>query len=449
MTATGTHHGVSELGKRAPMLSSAGAGGLARAHPSVPLVIDRWKGYSVLSRLLAPLLLLMLVLATSAANADSPGLAINGIGRVPLPPGPLGARAHSRTQPPDSPVTHDVVGVPLWQSTFNYGGQLWGAAMVGTDPANGSTTTVVPVTIVPLRVTFASDGLVQEYSGMAEELAASALFQPFPWVTGYTQYVDAFRRGDFWPAVTTTSPDYHLLLGAPRIAAVQQLTVPASKGLTVYTPAANRRLGIVEGTWFYNQIKQMVASLQIDPRSLVVFLGYNLEFTYDATTPDACFTTGCLRYAGVHGALDNGPQLRSPQVPRSVNTYVYASFEDPGDLVPPSINFHLAAVSHELLEWANDPIALNAYPNAKFGYTYFASGVPSWSSPYWGGGCSIAYEVADPLDSTGIAVPNGSHYDVFAAAVFQSWFARQSPSTAVLGLYDTGGYFSTYAAACP
>ncbi len=36
---------------------------------------------------------------------------------------------------------------------------------------------------------------------------------------------------------------------------------------------------------------------------------------------------------------------------------------------------------------------------------------------------------------------------LLANAAFLSWFARQSPSTAIGGLYDLGGIFSTYSTA--
>jgi hypothetical protein len=43
----------------------------------------------------------------------------------------------------------------------------------------------------------------------------------------------------------------------------------------------------------------------------------------------------------------------------------------------------------------------------------------------------------------------GSSTDyLLANAAFLSWFARQSPSTGIDGLYDLGGAFNTYSTAC-
>jgi hypothetical protein len=403
------------------------------------------------NRLLVSLVALIAVLAASTAHAGPP-LAIGGTNQFTRPAGPYGSKARSLALPADAPVARDVVTIPRWQSVFQYGGQTWGSLMVGTDPAAGSATTTIPVTIVPLQIRFARDDQVQAMAGMAAELTGSALFQPTPFITGTTQYLDAFRRADFWAQVSTISPDYHVLLGAPTITDTQTLTVPAAKGLTYVFAPANRRYGIADGPWFYEQLKQMVASLRIDPRSLVVFLGYNVDFTWQGT-PDSCFTTGCSSFAGVHGSfIQAGPeQSQSPQPPQSANSFIYASFEDFGDLVPAVFNTHFLTVSHELLEWLNDPVGINVYPNAPFTLTLAASLVPTWTSPYFTRGCSHAYEVSDPLESGApvLGIPNNGRIDLLEGAVFQSWFARQSPSNAVLGLYDTVGAFAGPSTPCP
>jgi hypothetical protein len=153
--------------------------------------------------------------------------------------------------------------VPLWLSPFECSGQQYQALMVGTDPAQGSVTTVVPTVIVPLRLVFARDGSVLDAPGMAQELANSPLFTSVPYVVGTTQYADAHRRADFWSAVATTSPDYHTLLGGPTILPTRTLTVPAALGHTFFSPDANRSFGYVDGQWFSLQVKQLIVSLQI------------------------------------------------------------------------------------------------------------------------------------------------------------------------------------------
>lgn len=56
-------------------------------------------------------------------------------------------------------------------------------------------------------------------------------------------------------------------------------------------------------------------------------------------------------------------------------------------------------------------------------------------------------EVADPIEGFGaLYLPLDQH--LLTDGAFLSWFARQSPSTAIGGLYDLGGIFSTYSTAC-
>jgi hypothetical protein len=139
---------------------------------------------------------------------------------------------------------------------------------------------------------------------------------------------------------------------------------------------------------------------------------------------------------------------------RPVNTYIYAAFLDLGDLVPQFVNVHLQPVSHELLEWMDDPLIFSASPNqfVLSSSSFILLGfVPLWTSPYYHGhGCVNFYEVADPLEegAPGVGVPDSGHIDVFADAVFQSWFARQSPSTAFGGRYDLIGVFQSFSDSC-
>jgi hypothetical protein len=393
-----------------------------------------------MGRVVAVVLLFLLV-GTSAANAAHSPFARGGFdgysGATLVPPGVHGVLTN-RVAPPVGPFPRIFKTVPLWKSTFQYGGQRYGSVMVGTDPAAGSVTTTVPVTIVPLRLTFARDGSVLDYPGMATELAQSSLFTPVPFITGTTQLGDAIRRGDFWHQVSSTSLGYHTLLGSPTIVPTQSWTVPAASGLTYYGAAANRTFGIVEEGWYGQQVKKAIAALNIDPRSLVIFLAYN---TYGSDgTPDSCFTSSCFLFAGVHGALINPPN--------SVNTFVYADFEDFGDEVPAGLNVHFLATSHEVLEWLNDPIVINS-PSDPFSAAWFDSSVPAWTSPYYPNGCSSDYEVADPLESgaPSIGVPDSGNIDLFADAVFQPWFAR-TPSTSINGLYDAIGSLPSYSAPC-
>ena len=95
----------------------------------------------------------------------------------------------------------------------------------------------------------------------------------------------------------------------------------------------------------------------------------------------------------------------------------------------------VSALSHELSEWLNDP----PFTNNK---------VPSWmvpSQPQYG--CSNALETGDPLVGVVFTVHGFSNSHLQDEAFF-SWFARQSPSIAINGLYTYLGTFKTYSPHC-
>ena len=114
----------------------------------------------------------------------------------------VGSNFHERivSQPilPQETLPADALSVPTWASSFTSNGAAFPYTMVGTDPATGSTTTHVPVEIVPLSLDFAANGCVLGDSGMAADIEASPLFTATYLRTGLTQYLDDIQRGSFW-----------------------------------------------------------------------------------------------------------------------------------------------------------------------------------------------------------------------------------------------------------
>jgi hypothetical protein len=90
-------------------------------------------------------------------------------------------------------------------------------------------------------------------------------------------------------------------------------------------------------------------------------------------------------------------------------------------------------LSHEIAEWANDPF--DHYVRVQGTLNFLANPAPVWSSPYYSY-CENILEASDPLEpGLLLTQPVGSStlYGVADATVV-SWFARQSPSTAIDGL---------------
>ena len=328
----------------------------------------------------------------------------------------------------------NAVSVPTWSGSFTTGGTAYPFTMVGTDPAAGQATHV-SVEIIPLSLDFAGNGCVLEDSGMAADLVASPLFTPTSLRTGVTQWLDEYQRSNFWSTVSTTSPGYHLILDPSDIPAVT-MHVPAAQGIVVFDPTINRTEGFVDQDWFYLQLHGLLSSLHVSPTTLAAFVPYNTFVTVG--NPNGCFRPPYCAYAGgFHYAFP------SDNNPHAINTFAYATYLDLGTASP--YDWGAYVLSHEILEWAANPFDHGTLIQGQA--AFLSNTAPAWSSPYYGNFCQTALEVADPLED-GIAfyVPPDQH--TLADGAFLSWFARQSPSTAIGGRYDMGGIFSTYSTAC-
>jgi hypothetical protein len=329
--------------------------------------------------------------------------------------------------------------VPSWSGSFITDGVTYPYAMVGTDPARGSATTTVPVVLIPLRLRFASDHQTLDDPGMVADVTSSPLFAPMPFVTGVNQYPDAFQRGNLWSQVSATSPGYHVALGGPRVLDTQTVGVPRRQGVTAFNTTTNRRVGIVGAAWLDRRLTGLLDELRITPDTLAVFLTYNISGTNDE--PSACLTpTGCEYFWGYHGAVAHS------RTPRAVQTFIYSAFIDYGDAIAPELDEHEYMLSHELIEWIDDPFVLPQRTDGQTTLTY--NPAPRWTSEFYRG-CSDALEVADPLEGNAVrATPPGGTEHLLADGAFLSWFAHESPSTAIHGLYDAIGMLDRYSTAC-
>ncbi len=300
--------------------------------------------------------------------------------------------------------------LPTWTSSFTSGGQNYPYTMVGTDPHKGSATTTIPVDIVPLIFTF-SDGSTSDGTTIAHNIVSSPLFQSDgPYTTGdTTQYVDAMQRAEFWSSVSSNSPDYHILLGQPAIQPAVTLAVPDSSGSSSNATGGNAQIDI---NWFSPQADSLsTSSSNLSASHLTIFAALNIDM-YQGDPSQCCI-------GGYHTAVQDNSG--------NTFTYSYASY----DTAPGSVFSDVAALSHELAEWTNDPLTNNTVPNWS---------VPS--EPQYG--CNSYLEVGDPLVGSTFSLNGYSLQD----EAFFSWFARETPSQGYKGQYDYQGNFSSYSAAC-
>lgn len=321
--------------------------------------------------------------------------------------------------------------VPTWGGSFAYNGTTYPYRMVGTDPAAGSTSTTVPTEIVPLRVVFA-DGAVYDGSAKTDVTVVSPVFETAAFPSDETQYGDAIQRANFWANISTTSPNWHVLLGRPTVLPTQTITVPSGHGMESPAPGNGQTIGLIDQHWFSTRLQNMLGSLHIDPTSLPIFLTYN-TFTY---TPTQCCTLGFHGASPV--AAPNGSGSVNGNGNQKINTYIFAAYMDP-NLVPAPFGDiqDVNILSHEVIEWMNDPFITNL--------------VPSWTTALTGYyyGCSPYLEAGDPLVGVDfpVSMAGGMTYHLQDAA-FLPWFERSPTSTSLDGNYTYLGTYPSYSPSC-
>jgi hypothetical protein len=243
------------------------------------------------------------------------------------------------TKSPATPLT-------TWNGSFTYKSHTYNYNMVGTAPSTGTSTTI-PVFIIPVALSY--NGGANVFSPLTklsngrtvvQNTLASPIFKNMDWVTpggtdlGTTQYEDAFQRGNFWGQVSS-APGYHVLLGKPTTTPLQTLVVPAADG-SVGTEFGVK-VGLADITWFDGQLNSILTKFKskIVPGSLPIFITYNSYLTEG----------GCC-IGGYHSAT---------------GLQAYSHFTYIG--TPGVFAQDVSALSHEVGEWLDDPLVVNAGGN--------------------------------------------------------------------------------------
>ncbi|HLJ83959.1 MAG TPA: hypothetical protein VKT51_07315 [Candidatus Eremiobacteraceae bacterium] len=298
-----------------------------------------------------------------------------------------------------SPAAAHTVTIPIWHTSFVYNSTTYPIEIVGGNPALG-TTTLIASEIVPLRVVFSNDQVL-DASAETAALLASPIYASAPFMSGTTQYGDAVLRAEFWQSAQSSS--YHVLLAPPTVEPTYTLQVPAADGFT-----SSGLHGIVKGVvdfdWFVKSEEPLIVSqLGLPPTTLSVFLTRNIRLKNGRST-----------FGGEHFSFD---VRRGDERDRYTTAWAGASAGD------------VDSMSHEIAEWLHDPFNENA--------------VPPWVTPGTEG-CNKHLEVGDPLVGTLFKVNGYVMQDV----AYVDWFAREVPSAALNGNYDVLGRFTAPAADC-
>lgn len=254
-------------------------------------------------------------------------------------------------------LRYDVVApaasLQTWNGSFNYQGTNYPYNMVGTAPSTNTSTTV-QVYLIPLKVvitarngtktTYDPSHVLSNGKTVTNNTVGSPIFNSSTTYVqggtdvGTTQYIDAYQRANFWGTVQSAQ-NYHLLLGGPTVIAEQTLS-PSSRYGTTGT-VFGFKAGLVDINWFDAQIQSLITKFtQIQPNTFPIFLTYDVYLTQNG----GCCIGG---YHSSEGSISN------PQA------YAHATYVDhPGDFAQ-----DVSALSHEVGEWADDPLVVNTNGN--------------------------------------------------------------------------------------
>jgi hypothetical protein len=386
----------------------------------------------------------LIFLSVSTAFSAAPGIQVKSV--QTLSPSQRWAKvaqglAHGKSghgaKGPSHPIPQpdkDNSALAHWKGSFNSGGKHYSFTMVGTDPSNGSATTVIDTAVIPYKLIF-SDGTVFDagkdlIDGQTPLNGAlnSPVFNNVPFKAGGanvgdTQFGDAMLRSSFWNVVSTHSPGYHVLLH-PHVMPLQVLNVPADLGQTFLDTSTGRKFGVVDLVWLDNTLVNTMMQLDIEPSTLAVhqfgeIIGAGLN------------GGGALGY---HNAVDfTGNTFKI----KGAVTYIFSDWFSNAAFGNEVGIGNTGTLGHEIAEWLNDPFVDNT--------------VPYWQDPGTPNLCEQDYlEVGDPLENLNYftATSAGFAYSLPDVA-FLPWFERVSPSTSVNGWYTFLNQLPGFSKACP
>ena len=361
--------------------------------------------------------------------------------------------------------------LPMWNftTTASRDGHDYHGTMIGRSPFfHGARTTGIDVVLIPLRISIRNanrfteafdptqtDGCLPSVPN--ETATALSLTQESPVLMQANvamngvdesgmQYVDAFRRANFFSLVNTTGDRYHTVLNVTKVAALSPVTTQTfndPQGAIVKSNCASKDIGVIDFFSFDSKIQSsilpaLVAKGVVTSTVLPVFLLYNVVMTTDLPNQQNPLGFNCctLGYHSGKGSLPN------------VQFYAVADFYSGGTFGGASNSpIDVYVLSHEIAELLDDPLVQNAGSGAGLG------------TPAWGHvgqdaqDCQTWLEVADPLSSAisprfflpPLPMPNGVTYHPAELAFF-SWFYG-APSIGAGGSFSNDGTFTTDAGA--
>ena len=315
--------------------------------------------------------------------------------------------------------------VPTFNGSFTFNNTTFPYTMVGSDPSLGSHTTHIKTIVIPVAFHFPDQDVTFSGDGQnTDTLLNSPIFSSHHVLTGeQTQWGDEIMRNQFNNFVTTTSPNYHVLLNQPDVRPTLHVTLPRDTSNEVadlvLQTTTGIRVGIVDINFFQPWIENEVLTMHLPANSLPVFQFRDVYLNFGSIDPK---NLQCC-VLGFHDTFT------STANPNAIHTEIFESVSTPGIF---SGVAGITAMSHETAEWLNDPLGNNP--------------TPPWVNA--GGGCQNNLETGDFLEGNPIAPILVDGFTLQDETNLY-WFARTSqPTPAKFGLYDFAGRLTTFSTAC-
>lgn len=365
-------------------------------------------------------------------------------------------------------VASTPAALPLWQYSLvsPIDGHPYSGAVVGGNPFNrGARTTTLQIVLVPLRI--ALTGTVRNFDPTSPDTDClgsstaftltqqSPLFNTVPNFMmnginmGTVTYPDAIQRAQFWSSVSSVAPAYHLGMNVT-VAPVQTITTANDVNSHAASYSFSGTCGVnstdqdnpvryaaIDINYLDAQLINIVGSLGLTANQFPLFVIYKTIITEGP--PGALNGNCCI--LGYHSTTDNVPANAPGQ------TYGIGSYFSPTNIFGGvgSGTSDISALSHEVMEWINDPSGVNL--------------TPEWGNIGQVGGCMVSgashtagqnnFEVGDPLSGNyqaAISMPNGVTYHPQEEAFFSWFFGGTSYGSG--GKYSSNGTFSGFAIPC-
>jgi hypothetical protein len=350
----------------------------------------------------------------------------------------------------DGQITPFVGALPVFNYTVTAAqdGKTYSGSIVGQNPTSGASTTV-PTVIVPvvLRITQGGTTFVFDptqpdagcLGGTNTALSLeqnSPLFNSAPFTlngvnVGTTQWPDANARGEFWNELpagsgyhvllsTTTGPTLTITINARNAGTTTAEVFSLSGtqcGNTTATTNPGAKIAVVNINTIDAQLQNYIKAHGLTTGQFPFFVTYNAVISNGAANN---LNNCCI--LGYHNALSNG------------QTYGIGEFEGRNGTVFTGVA-DVAAPSHEVNEWVNDPFGNNP--------------TPAWGNVGQVSGCQGNLEDGDPLSGTLMPTValNGFTYHLQELAGFSWFYGGTSLGTG--GKFSSNGTFTIPAALCP